>query len=117
MTEHFTTTVAPRKFTLNEARVLLPTVKQITAEAAKDLKTLSEEGSGNEATDTAIQQAAQTVIQDWVRKIATLGCVPNGVWLVDFDNGAGYFCWQHGEEELGYYHPYEAGFAGRTPIN
>jgi hypothetical protein len=39
-----------------------------------------------------------------------------GIWLVDFDNGRGYYCWKIGEEDLLYEHSYEEGFAGRKLI-
>jgi hypothetical protein len=41
--------------------------------------------------------------------------------LVDFpavrDGEEIYLCWQEGEEEIGYWHDPEAGFAGRQPID
>jgi hypothetical protein len=38
------------------------------------------------------------------------------VWLVDWDSGAGYYCWRYPEESLGHFHGYQEGFAGRVPI-
>ena len=35
---------------------------------------------------------------------------------VDFDSGAGYWCWRWPEESLDYFHDYETGFAGRVRI-
>jgi hypothetical protein len=45
-----------------------------------------------------------------------LGLEVKGLWLVDFDNGSGCYCWQWPEEELAFFHGYEEGFAGRTRI-
>jgi len=45
-----------------------------------------------------------------------LGLEVKGLWLVDFDNGSGYFCWTWPEEGLEYFHGYEEGFEGRTRI-
>lgn len=106
-----------RKFTLNEAQAMLPAIKQITGEAAKAAQHVEEEAQEGELGSQEAGKAMQGVIQAWAAKVAQLGCVPKGVWLVDFDNGAGYFCWQYGEDELGFFHPYETGFADRTPIN
>lgn len=106
-----------RQFTLNEARALLPALRRITgaaATAARRVETEAQEG-GLGAQEAG--KAMQGVIQDWAVQVAQMGCVPKGVWLVDFDNGAGYFCWQYGEEELGFFHPYETGFSTRTPIH
>jgi hypothetical protein len=51
-----------------------------------------------------------------VEEAERLGAEVKGVWLVDFDNGSGYYCWRWPEEKLEYFHAYEDGFAGRTRI-
>ena len=38
-------------------------------------------------------------------------------WLVDFDNGEGYYCWKYPEDTVGHFHGYEDGFAGRISIH
>ncbi len=45
-----------------------------------------------------------------------LGVEVKGLWLVDFDNGSGYYCWRWPERELAFFHGYDEGFAGRTRI-
>jgi hypothetical protein len=45
-----------------------------------------------------------------------LGVEVKGPWLVDFDNGEGYYCWRWPEEELCWFHGYEDGVAGRIRI-
>jgi hypothetical protein len=45
-----------------------------------------------------------------------LGLEVKGLWLVDFDNGSGYFCWKWPEEKLEFFHGYDEGFQGRTRI-
>jgi hypothetical protein len=45
-----------------------------------------------------------------------LGVEVKGLWLVDFDNGSGYYCWQWPEEGLEYFHGYEEGFEARSRI-
>jgi hypothetical protein len=45
-----------------------------------------------------------------------MGCEVKGLWLVDFDNGEGYYCWQYPESNLEYFHGYTEGFAGRSKL-
>src|SRR5438045_3726832 len=40
-----------------------------------------------------------------------------GLWLVDFDSGAGYYCWHYPEPALEYFHGYDEGFPGRVKLN
>ena len=48
--------------------------------------------------------------------ISRLGIEVKGLWLIDFDSGAGYYCWRHPETGLHFFHSYEDGFRGRMPI-
>ena len=49
-------------------------------------------------------------------ELQTLGAEPKGLWLVDFDNGVGYYCWCYPEPGITHYHGYSDGFAGRVTI-
>jgi regulator of sirC expression with transglutaminase-like and TPR domain len=97
-----------RIFTLEEARSLLPKVKEVTSDAVFKFARLSE---GDE-TETE----RQGVVGEWAREILALGAEIKGLWLVDFDSGAGYYCWKYPEAALDYFHGYEEGFAGRLPL-
>ena len=55
-------------------------------------------------------------MREWAREILSLGVVIKGLWLVDFDSGAGYYCWKYPEPSLEYFHGYEEGFSGRLPL-
>jgi len=101
---------SPQKkvFTLEEARSLLPKVKQITSEAVFKFARLSE------AEET--EDERQGVVGEWAREVLSLGAEIKGLWLVDFDSGAGYYCWKYPETALEYFHGYEEGFAGRLPL-
>jgi regulator of sirC expression with transglutaminase-like and TPR domain len=95
-------------FTLDQARQLLPRVCEITSEAVSRYARL---GAGDEA-----EEERQSIVRDWVRAVASLGAEIKGLWLVDFDSGAGYYCWKYPESSLEYFHGYEEGFAGRLPL-
>lgn len=97
-----------RLFTLEEARTLLPKVKEITSDAVFKFARLAE----TEETE----EERQAVVGDWAREILALGAEIKGLWLVDFDSGAGYYCWKYPEASLEYFHGYEEGFAGRLPL-
>ncbi len=45
-----------------------------------------------------------------------LGLEAKGLWLVDFDNGDGYYCWSYPEPAITHYHGYGDGFGGRISI-
>ena len=45
-----------------------------------------------------------------------MGAQVKGLWLVDFDNGDGYYCWRHPESAITHFHDYDEGFAGRMKI-
>jgi regulator of sirC expression with transglutaminase-like and TPR domain len=96
-------------FTLDEARTLLPRVREITSDAVFKYARLGEGGG-------EIETERQTVVREWAREIASLGVEIKGLWLVDFDSGAGYYCWKYPEQSLEYFHGYDEGFAGRLPL-
>ena len=96
-----------RKFTYEEAVALLPDVRRITSAAVARVEELPEEAAAE----------AQEIIAAWAESIIDLGIEVKGVWLVDFDSGSGYYCWQHPEPSLQYFHGYEEGFGGRVALN
>jgi hypothetical protein len=109
----------PRSWSLDGARALLPDVRKRTASAVAAVQALLErrESEGDKAL-AAEQLDAQvgSVTSDWVRAMEALGLEVKGLWLVDFDNGSGYYCWRWPETELAHFHGYEEGFSGRVRI-
>lgn len=90
-----------------------------TARAVEAVRALEARREGLAADDPERERVARELVRalgDWVREMEALGVEVKGAWLVDFDNGRGYFCWRWPERELAYFHGYEEGFAGRTRI-
>lgn len=101
-----------RIFTYAEAKALLPRVQQLTEQAHERVERLLATVSENLHT----REQAQSIVNAWGAEMGSLGLDIKGLWLVDFDNGSGYYCWKHPEPSLDYYHTYEEGFGGRSRI-
>jgi hypothetical protein len=104
---------AKKIFTYEEAARLLPEVRRLTDAAHTEVESVSAAA----ATPQAAQEQVESVVSRWAEDVMSLGIDVKGLWLVDFDNGSGYYCWQYPEEGLQYYHTYEEGFRGRTRIH
>lgn len=111
--------MSERAWTLEAARELLPDVRARTARAVAEADALVEERAllaAGSPERGAVEERIETVVTRWAREMEALGLEVKGLWLVDFDSGSGYYCWQWPEERLEYYHGYEEGFAGRGRI-
>ncbi len=64
----------------------------------------------------ALDERIQAVVHRWAREMEALGLEVKGLWLVDFDNGSGYYCWRWPERALEHYHGYDEGFDRRIRI-
>lgn len=93
-------------FTYEEAAALLPEIRELTEEAY-----LKVEAQGDGASDRV-----QKIVVAWAEAMIGKGLEVKGLWLVDFDNGSGYYCWKYPESGLLFYHSYEDGFGGRVRI-
>ncbi|HKB69684.1 MAG TPA: DUF2203 domain-containing protein [Thermoanaerobaculia bacterium] len=110
-----------RIFTFEDARRLVPQVREITREAIEQLAAIQlaiddVDAGEKELTGEELQGAAADLLDRWAQKVRSLGAEVKGPWLVDFDSGGGYYCWKWPEEGLDYFHSYEEGFAGRLRI-
>ena len=109
-----------RIFTYEEALEMFPVVREITTTAIAQIEAIvnrvqSPDEMGRRKSE--IQSAMDDIVQAWSDELKSLGCETKGMWLVDWDSGAGYYCWKYPEETIGHFHEYEAGFAGRVPVN
>src|SRR5690349_13491363 len=75
-----------RIFTYEEAAELLPEVERLTGEAVDALDMLADDESS---------AAYQRIVSEWAEALIGLGLEVKGLWLVDFDNGSGYYCWSY----------------------
>jgi hypothetical protein len=99
--------VPKRIFSYEEAVTLLPEVQRLTSEAVERVEQVAEDQVDE----------AQDIVAEWAQSILDMGIEVKGLWLIDFDSGAGYYCWQHPEPSLQYFHGYEEGFPGRVKLN
>ena len=109
-----------KRFSLQEAREMLPEVRRVTEAAsrtldalARTLETLDEEDPRREDLEQKYTQR----LNEWVEAVSRLGGEVKGVFLVDFDNGEGYYCWKWPETDVDHFHGYDEGYAGRLRIN
>lgn len=125
-------------FTLDEARALLPTVREIVAQiqqAKRDLDHHSRvlegliersvgngHGSGSQtpAREGAEKSAAE--LDRLITELHELGVEMKGIedGLVDFpsmrEGRVVYLCWKAGEDDIAFWHEIDTGFAGRQPL-
>jgi hypothetical protein len=97
---------ARRIFTLEEARALLPRVRELTSEAVTRFGSMP----------GALEEERRAIVEGWVSELESLGCEIKGLWLVDFDSGGGYYCWKYPEPALDHFHGYDEGFSGRLAL-
>jgi hypothetical protein len=108
-----------RVFSLDEATELLPTVQRLTAEAVREAEALSErlqEIPPQDPEHARVSEQLSSIVANWAAAMHALQLEAKGLWLVDFDNGEGYYCWSYPEASIGHFHGYDEGFAGRMKI-
>lgn len=67
-------------------------------------------------TRARLSAEIEEAIRTWTEDVRAMGLEAKGLWLVDFDNGEGYYCWCYPETTIAHFHGYEEGFAGRMKI-
>ncbi len=111
---------APKKiWTLEEAQEIFPRIKKITEDFYTKTHSISKLLADNIYPENEMERMEEEIhelVKVWNFTMLELEVDVKGIWLVDFDNGDGYYCWKVGEEDLLYEHSYEEGFAGRKLI-
>jgi len=98
---------------------MLPQVKAMTADAVRRVEGLAAQLQQIPETDSSratIESKVEAAIRDWSVAVEALGLEAKGLWLVDFDNGEGYYCWCYPEDTVSHFHDYDGGFRGRMKI-
>lgn len=108
----------PRKaFSYDEAVALMPQVRRLTEDAYRRVAALGARFTPRGPEPEAARDEVDEIVRGWAEALVRLGLEIKGLWLVDFDNGAGYYCWRYPEPALQYFHSYEDGFGGRIRIH
>lgn len=103
-------------FSYGEAAALLPEVRRLTHDAFEQVAALTSHGPESGASPQELDELIGEVVRDWAERLVGMGIEVKGLWLADFDNGSGYYCWKYPEDGLQYFHSYEEGFRGRMRI-
>jgi hypothetical protein len=109
-----------KTFGLPEARTLLPIIYRFTEESSREVKNqinrIDAYSDKTHPSVAIIEEEINQIITKWQQKIEKLGAAPKGLWMADFDNGEGYYCWKYPEVEIKYWHGYQDGYSGRILI-
>jgi hypothetical protein len=105
-----------KTFTFGEAQALLPEVFRITEEAASTVEQVRAAMADQGAREEKVREQVDRIVAAWARALGARGLEVKGLWLVDFDNGSGYYCWRYPESSLQFFHSYDDGFQGRMRI-
>ena len=113
-----------RWFTPAEANRTLPLVKRIVADILSAGRALSARMAGSGRTDREAIEELEREVRRLMTELDQIGCQYKDwnfqVGLVDFPARLGgrevLLCWKSDEPSVAWYHPVEAGFAGRLPI-
>jgi hypothetical protein len=102
-------------FSYEEAAALLPEVRRLTDAAYRRVADLGA-GTAEGMATAEVQGRIEGIVGGWAQSLIDMGIEVKGLWLIDFDNGSGYYCWRYPEDSLQFYHSYEDGFRGRMRI-
>lgn len=107
-------------FTHFEAEALLPIIFRLTEQSSIKVRKLVNQIEAyklrQDPQASALEAEINQIVDVWHNKLEKLGVKPKGLWLADFDNGNGYYCWKFPETNINHCHGYKEGFSGRKKI-
>jgi hypothetical protein len=103
-------------FTLAEARVLIPWLKEISRAAAMDIHQNRLLDAAQEGQSEDAHRQLGRIIHHWAETVRKLGAIPKQPFTVDFDTGKDLLCWEYPEDNIYYRHGYHDGYMGRQRI-
>jgi hypothetical protein len=119
-----------RRFTLAEANRSLPLVRRIVSDIVKTHDEVVTQQAAVVMAKPKDQPALQSKLdkaiehlQDYVDELHEVGCDLKDyqIGLIDFlGRHQGHdvcLCWKLGENQIGYWHEIQSGFAGRQPVS
>jgi hypothetical protein len=123
----------PRYFTLHEANEALKTIRPLMDEVQMiRKKILASQPEAWPAIEKSAGNGGNRALSDMVQDFERLDALVHqiqaagaqlkdiNIGLLDFfalkDGREVYLCWQHGENEIAFWHEVDAGYAGRQPI-
>ncbi len=122
-----------RFFTVEEARKLLPSLKELMGQVMvishrlekyrEVVQQLADSASSNTGGPEGTSYLKIVIsLQSCLTQLQETGCVLRSLQdgLVDFPHLKQgreiYLCWKYGEEDIRFWHEVDEGFAGRTPL-
>lgn len=107
-----------RFFTLTEAKELLPILRRLTQTAEARVRELGRQHAYVTSPEkkAEVEEQIRRCIAEWHTKIVRLGVTSKGLWLIDFDSGEGFWCWQYPEPDIQFCHGYHEGFRQRREL-
>jgi hypothetical protein len=104
-------------FSYDEAVALMPQVRRLTEDAYRRVAAVGARYTPSGPQPASAREEVDEIVRGWAEALIRMGLEIKGLWLVDFDNGGGYYCWRYPEPALQYFHSYEDGFGGRIRIH
>ena len=122
-----------RFFTVEEARQLLPSLKELMGQVMvishrlEEYRDVVQELADSASSNTGGPEGTAYLdivisLQSCLTQLQETGCVLKSLQdgLVDFphlkEGREIYLCWKYGEEDIRFWHEVDEGFAGRTPL-
>jgi hypothetical protein len=122
-----------RFFTVEEARQLLPSLKELMGQVMvishrlEEYREVVQELADSASSNTGGPEGTAYLdivisLQSCLTQLQDTGCVLRSLQdgLIDFPHLKQgreiYLCWKYGEEDIRFWHEVDEGFAGRTPL-